>query len=595
MDNDDASPLVEFTQVSSIVDNAVPGEEIRVSFKLGSLQHAARESGDIALLQTIECEGNIFSIFQDIDKFEHSQHAIPTLNSARNLTYIRQRASKTSNKIATARYMHTIAAITKHAADATAAVETYSETIDYFIGISEASDSQAFHALHGLFPLAHQLARRYGISDINSRIISFVETGQLRFALIKLDLIELMLHDRKSFKTADFAVVRDVCFYLIDSFVGSDLGVLDRCAAVGLQVAERLRENRQTWLTKHAEAYDVAMGHQSHPIGQERVGTHLMRIYQLLGKESERAELANRLREARRTLDTFVISGQPDNWSEQVEAHRIDARDIVRNSGPRVLLNHLAHSEDMLPSVTAIRSHAQEMQSKGIGIFRVIASTIESRDDRIVGYGNDIGGIGDDIREQYGIWWTFVAVAPFGIYMNELIPAGDLRFEHFVDFFSRSWLTTPEDRPIARDSKIADDLVELIMPSIRLYVDYHASVGSDDVLVPIVDSLVVRFEECLRKLARRLSIPDTVTKPDDDGNLVTHLAGYQLLDHQRVGEVCGEDLIAFAKYTLTNPPEGFRHQVAHGITHKTDYTRSRADSILFLYLRFAGLDLPGTA
>jgi hypothetical protein len=111
-------------------------------------------------------------------------------------------------------------------------------------------------------------------------------------------------------------------------------------------------------------------------------------------------------------------------------------------------------------------------------------------------------------------------------------------------------------------------------------------------LVLILDSLVLKFEAILRKLARLLGVPHL--KATTGQHPLTEVAGLELLDSERIVEICGDDLIAYAKYTLDREPEGLRDRIGHAILHRAEYKLADLQAVVQLVLRFAALQLPKT-
>lgn len=327
----------------------------------------------------------------------------------------------------------------------------------------------------------------------------------------------------------------------------------------------------------------------------EIVGTRLMRLYHLLGDEEKVLDTIKRMREARAKIEYHTFSGQPDNWTEQVEFYQMEANRLFRESGPYGVLLWVATNKQSMPSVAQVRDHLCEMEANGFGVFTKIATTVVSADERILAEEAAGDRVGDrEFHEQYGIWWAFGAVLPFSILMGELVTPGYLRLEHVEKFLEQSWIGAEEDVPYGGGLKQPNDLAKLLISGVRLYFRILRHEASEDELVPALDSLVMRVEAVLRKLARMLDVP-ALRPTDRRGRPATEHAGLELLMHERVAAACGEDLVVFAKHTLLQEPEGLRDRVGHALLHYGQYRMIDLAAVLFLILRLAAVPIVDSA
>jgi hypothetical protein len=132
-----------------------------------------------------------------------------------------------------------------------------------------------------------------------------------------------------------------------------------------------------------------------------------------------------------------------------------------------------------------------------------------------------------------------------------------------------------------------NDLVRLLVANLRVYVGLRTDELQPDARVPLIDSLTLRFEAILRKLARLLGVADKRT--GDDG--ITQVRGLDLLKDPAITAFLGDDLLTFANHTLNRPPEGLRDRVAHAVLHAGQYRIEDMDALVFLLLRLAALSI----
>lgn len=311
------------------------------------------------------------------------------------------------------------------------------------------------------------------------------------------------------------------------------------------------------------------------------VGTRLLHLYQLLGEDERRRNIVERMRGARSQQEFTEIRIEVPDWEKLARTLKTEAQQLFRDRGPMAVLEILAQDRATLPATEEVRQTLDQMAAEGVGVFRQFATSIASAGERIIGHEHN------EFHDSYEHYWYF-AVKTFSLYMQELVQHKQLNLEHFEQFLNASWLAQEEDISYGGHVKMPNDPVRLLLAGIRLYIDAQTDAAHSDVCIPALDSLVLRFEAVLRKLARLIRESDTRTGQDQ----VTKFAGLDLLDNPRVVEFCGEDLITFAKHTLERPPEGLRDRVGHAILHFDQYRVADLDAVVLLILRFAALRVP---
>ena len=236
------------------------------------------------------------------------------------------------------------------------------------------------------------------------------------------------------------------------------------------------------------------------------------------------------MREARAQQEYQSFSGQPDGWAEEIDRLRSEARRIVRDHGPLAALRLCATSSHLISSVAEVREHLEQMERDGIGVWRMIASTVVTAGERTIAYDQSA------FDEQYSIWWMFCSVGRFASLIGEAIASGDITLENLARFLSASWIAREEDISYGGDMLMPNDLVPLLLAPLKLYVNLGANDVDGDLLIPALDSLVLRMEAVLRKLARLLGEVDTFTGSDG----ITQVLGLRgLLGNARITEALG--------------------------------------------------------
>jgi len=571
-------------EIGQIIDCTPVHEEIRVNFRLRELQTAAQDAKNISLSETIRCERNVFLAFDDREAFER---VLPTLRQfiyTSDIDYLRGRFDATSSPRAKSRYGHAIAAVTKRYDDGQSAARAYLEAFLEYRKRDVTNDPDAFHALHKIMPLAKTICLQYGMIDgFKREALAFLLDGQVHFAHVKTKLFGLIIEDARSFSREDMFALRQFSLDILDSIARGDHEEIIAVAALGRRLADRIGEPHRDWYTGEAAALETRLTFASHPMLVELVGTRLMRLYHLLDNEQKLEDMIVRMRDARAKIEYQTFSAQPDGWEADVALYKTEAQRMVRERGPCAALLWLATNAQLVPSIQRIREHMKEMETGGIGVLRKLATTIVTADERLLTEDVDEDHSNDhETHEQYGIWWTFEAVLPFLIFMGELVPPDYLRLDHVEQFLAQSWIGVEEDVPYGGGEKLPNDLVKLLMSGIRLYFRLLKAEANDDELVPALDTLVMRIEAVVRKLARMLDVP-ALRPTDRRGRPAVEHASFELLDDDRVAKACGEDLIFFAKHTLLQEPEGLRDRIGHALLHHRQYRMLDLTAALCVY------------
>jgi hypothetical protein len=376
--------------------------------------------------------------------------------------------------------------------------------------------------------------------------------------------------------------MRDASIRLIYDARGEH-GSIITVATSGRRLADRLGEPHASWLEAEAKALEARLEYKQHPMLVQIVCNRLLRIYQLLGDEPRATATIARARAASADVEYTVVSVELEGAEESEAMYRAHAREVYAKYGPFGALAWLA-TNALFPKLQDVQRTMDDLEAKGIGTFRKLATTLVSADERLIAQ-NPPNYAFD---EQYDIAWR-LAVQTNAMCLEEFLDAG-VTLNHIDEFLRMSWLGVDE-RSTTHAAMVPNDLVDLLRPPLRLFLDVLD--GDNELRIPALDSLVLRFEAVLRKLARLSGVPHVRATDRENRPLIEH-AGLELLDRERMITVVGADLVAFAKRTLVRAPEGLRDRVGHAILHSGDYGVLDLYAMLLLLLRFAAVAIPAT-
>jgi hypothetical protein len=595
MHDSDATQAPNLIDLAALIDGASELESLNVRFRLNEISKEADKLQNGVLLAAIRIERAIFTTFENRRAFDNWSAALCTMLTPDDLDYVKGRAATTTNPRAKTRYLHAIAAITLRHDDGQIAAQSYIDAIEHYHDAFQASAAESFHALLDIIPLGYVVARRYKRADaLKSVVIEFLLDDLEMASHVKAKIFITAINE-SWFTAEEAAKLKEFSLVLPGAVRGGDDGEITAAAAAGMRLAERLGEPRRLWQAAEARALEARLDYKSHPMLVEVIGTKLFRLYQLLGEEENRQNLIAQMREARAQIDYQTISFKPEGLDTAIKDFEEKARAMVAEHGPRWTLLWLSANKELLPSVARLEEQMDEMAAEGIGSFRQFATMIVSGDERLLARDDAGDGTSDhQFNEQYGIFWQFSSVLPFLVFMTQLIRGGELRPEHFEQQLAQSWMGRQESIAYGGGEMMPNDLVALLMISMRAYCMLLTEEVPSEFLVPTLDSVVLKFEAILRKLARLLGITH-LKATTGQGRPLMEVAGLELLENERVIEVCGDDLIAYATYTLERKPEGLRDRIGHAILHLDQYNPTDLHAVVQLVLRFASVEVPDSA
>jgi hypothetical protein len=562
-------------RVTFVADEANLLTRFDVQRRLGELQAEAENVGDGALASAARVEGNVLAMFENERSLSRSFANLRQYIFDTDVEYLRERAQATLNLRAQARYLHAIALLTSRHDDANSAVDALIDALRQarLVRGDPSQTAEAFNQLRDLYPLLFRLARRARAQRrVLEEAIEFITSDNEGYVHAKTRVFRTVLAE-VTLKQSEARRLRDASLAILFAARGGDHGEIVATAEAGRRLADKLGEPHTPWLQAEARALEAKLEYNNHPMLVQMIGVRLLRIYQLLADEERVLATIehNRIAAANMEYQTHTFTLDDEGASEQ--RYREYARDVYQQHGPGGALSSVALGQ-AFPRVNDIRVNIERMEAQGIGSFRQIAQVIVSADERIIAENPQ----GRAFDEQYDIAWTLTARV-HGIMMEEWLAAG-LTLDDVESMLRGSWLGRDED------GCEPNDLVDLLMPCFRLYF----AVLDDDhwMRVPALDSLVMRFEALVRKLARLVGVPHVRATGGENRVLVEH-AGLRLLEHKRIATVVGEDLIEYAKHTLMRDPEGLRDRVGHALLHRGGYRLDDLHAMFILYLRFAAL------
>lgn len=580
------SSITSVAELANVIDRLGPDHVLDAHAELGRAHAAAQEGSDLELQSAIRAEGAVLELFAHANNLHVAVAERKSAFTKSDLEYIERRRVETPRANMRARYGHALAWATKRFDIGQEAAQAYVDAVEEAVASSDPIERE--RALRHLAPLTMELGKRY--RKLPQAVAALSRAIESARAVLRLQILRLLVPEPK-LDRAQRERLREPLLTTIADLAGTSLlDSMVEAARLGIRLDAKLgNADPSAWHRALLDGLKRTISAGEHPLLRERAAQQATLVLQTLGADEERAEMIATLRE----LATGALP--ESSHSEPIDADGAFAVAIRASLDTRLpefgeigLLAYLGLSSEFMPRVQHAREALAKQRAAGIGVFRQFATTVvRARDNRVVGHG-DPGqeNEGRALAEQFGYGCIYAWYA-MDVATRHVIANGTVRREHFAMLLVQSWIGVEE-------KNVKNDLVPLLLAPLATYIDVLTGVQPQEALIPAVDSLTMRFEAVLRKLARMLGVSDTKELADQSGRLVSEVLGIEaVLRHPRIRRALGEDLHELARHTLLGQDEGLRHSVGHGVTHLEDYGVFTAHSLVFLLLRLAMVQLNG--
>lgn len=541
---------------------------------------------DAVLRATVQVEGTAVDLFWHAHSLLAGIAERNTAFDQADLDYLERREQSTSSPRLRALYAHAIAWTTRRFDKGQIAVQYYIDAARHYIAMRSVDETAAERMLRNLAPHIAHISKQYRKLGDGQSVL--VDIAQVSRAVLRLRVLELLIPE-STLSVDQYKIVRSLLFATIDVLGGTSL--LDQlllASRLGIRLDSKYKRGEQSeWYEALLPALAKTATSGEHVVLREHAAQEAALVLQLLGREEERARMLALQRAIADSAPPSQVFGSPlDEDGSFARAVRDRVDEVLNENGEVGALAWIGLSAMITPRMQHARDAIEQQTAQGIGVFRQIVSTIaRSRDNRVVGHSSP--GPENQERalwEQFS-WGCLYAWYSMDVFTRHVIANGSIRFEHMDALLRQSWIGYAEpNRP--------NELVDLLLAPIRSYFGVLTKQADADALIPAIDSLTLRLEAVLRKLARALGVADVSQRSDRQGRITSEVRGLSILDDDRLRKWIGEDLHALAKHTLVGFDEGLRDSVGHAITQLSDYGIYTAHSLVFLLLRIAVLQVP---
>jgi hypothetical protein len=520
--------------------------------------------------------------------------------SDESFDYLKKRYDRSTAQNLIARYAH-ILWLSSHKK-----IQYAHSAIDNYLELLEIREKQVQEYPERRFGLAIleilknsfglSLSVKYRVDDHKNEILRIVHEFPFENSssyVIKYQLIELMLTQKKLFELDDFEGVIDICESLFSRKIGdskhSAIDILNLIIKVQHNLSldtERVeRRIAELWENLSIERED----------GMNLVSSdfckNAINIYRKLKDQEKVKELEKRFTHLKKNIKLSEFKHEFD-LSEMMSEFRNQADKLTEND-PFTIINSLINDKSLLPTLLETKKLAQE---KGENSFlsAIGNNSILDRNGNTLQYFNE-----PEELEYYELLqsYRFTLELSRNHLIREIFLAaakkGKLNSNSVLAYLEQhSWLGKELELSTNGDKSIPYSWLALIAPALNEYFFnlefYFRNKDNGLPLVLCIDSLSLKIEGMIRDICEFNGIPTFDLKSDKKGRTISQEKDiHRLLYEPEITELFDEDDLLFFKFLLIEKAGyNLRHRVAHSLMTFYDYHIDLMNLLIMAILKF---------
>ncbi len=530
----------------------------------------------------------------------------PTLNrfSDRTYEYLIERLMSTSNPLLLARYSHILwCSPRKNNKFGRLAVDSYLELIKTY----EAKDNLEPNEHYGLEVL-NAIKNAYIIScqtkyrketiklEIKRLITSFNFKSSSSYAL-RINLIELMLKNKRRFCKEDFFGFDKICLQVSDSL--KELGNTDgaiRMLELGERIDKKTERRTFDWGKQIAELYESLMEEaekQNNFVAITYCQTALERYKKLKDKDKIR-ELEKKLSELEKSIKLSEFKKTID-ITDIIKRSKEIAKEIVKEDSEEII-KFLMLNKNILPKYSDLEKIAEE-QTKEFAFLNLFPDLILDQ------YGHTAQHFDDESEKKYlqilELYRLELGVNKINL-INEIfytaIQENKLSINILLDFLHKhSWFGKNISKGFANKT-IQYNWLSLLAPSLNEYFfQLQSSLSYPSYspnLVLCIDSLTLKIEGLIRDICQFSGVATFYITNDAKGRAIIREKDlHSLLYEEPIKNLFDQDDLLFFKFLLVEKAGyNLRHKVAHSLMLFQEYNINYMHLLILAILKLGKYD-----
>jgi hypothetical protein len=531
----------------------------------------------------------------------------PTLKryDDRAYAYLVERANATRSPLTKARYSHLLwLSPKKHPNFAKMAVTAYLE----LIRIYEKKDLEkpeehygldAITAIKNAFFIGCQV--KHDIANIKNEMTRLINEFNLKSSsafVLRFDLIDLMLSEKRMFSNDEFAGIEGICWGLANMAAErANIHGAIRFLELGEKVDTRLNKKSQNWRQRSAELYEDLTNQAGK--GNNLVALsfcqHALENYKIIKDKSKIIEMEKKYTDLRESMKLVKFEQEID-LTEHIKRCQEIAAELSRKN-PEEIIKRLMVSKQLLPGYKEMEKIADDIGKKH-PIHKLFSKIVF--DQR----GHPAQHFTEESEEKYyGILEQYqmdLRINKFPLIREIFFAAirnNKLNTEAFLEFLIKhSWYGKNISKRLGEGSNITYNWMNLLAPSIHVYFlemerAFLESASRPNMVLPI-DSLTLKIEGLLRDMCEFSGVSTFYQTKDNKGRAVAREKDlHALLYEDKIKELFDEDDLLFFKFLFVEQA-GFnlRHRVAHSLLFFQEYGVDFMHLLILALLRIGKYD-----
>lgn len=607
--------MEKFSTIASLYDhievNALDYNDHDIANLFKNLRDLKREENQLDEAQIAQYEVDVFYFtlkngnIDSLYSMTNSHGEIIEYPRVGNLTdkfceYLVSRFDSTSNPKLKSRYGHILwFSPKKNGKYAQIAIECYLELIKLYeekdlLNPQEHYGAEVLGSIKNAYYLSRNMNDGHLIkvtkSKIKSLIFHFNPRSVSSFRL-KVDLIELMLEERRIFRKDDFIAIQHICIQMAENKNNSEnLHAAIYLFELGEKIDRKLGADTYNWRLFIAESYELWMKQtEKNALIATDFCQKALENYRLIKNKDKIEELEKKYLQLKSSINLEPIEYSYDS-KEYIEYCKQLARDIAKRD-PEEIMGLLMYDEALLPTYKDISSEADK-RSKENPIGNFFPPVILDDNGHAVQYFyGDEGTKIHNILDIYKIFLEITYLHRINIIILEAIKMRKLSAKIFINLLqNHSWFINPITKDLPNGRKLEYNWLSLIAPAIIEYfnqMDYFLASGNYPNLILPLDSLTLKIEGIIRELCKSVDVITFTQRKDENGNIITLEKDINALLHeQKINELLDDDDLILLKFLLVEKAGyNLRHNIAHSLMTFEHYNINFMHLLILALLR----------
>lgn len=519
--------------------------------------------------------------------------------------YLGDRLSNTSHPLLKARYSHILwCSPKKHGKYGKLAVESYLGLIKQH----ENKGSEGPKEDHGLEIInvaknAYALSRQanYKINEVKSELARLVKEYNFdsrSSAALRIDLIRLMLQEKRRFSNEYFEDLDSVCWQVSESLAknGNTHGAI-RMLELGERVDQRLGKQTHDWRKRIAECHEQLMveAEDRDNLACLTFCQQAIDSYKKTKDKRKIKELETKYAELKSSMKLGRIKTEID-LSDHVQKCREMAREIAQNPSQEIV-KLLMLDKNLLPRYDDLEKIAEEHREKFI-LQHLVPTEIIDQSGHAAQHFSD-----EEEKKYYNILWQYELELRLNklLLINEIffaaIRENKLTMQILLEFLRQhSWFGKNILRKEANGEETRYNWLNLLAPAIHEYFvqmeHWLLNPEGHPNLVLSIDSLTLKIEGLLRDICQFSGVATFYFTKDRRGrNIAREKDIHGLLYEEPVEKLFDEDDLLFLRFLLVEKAGyNLRHRIAHSLMRFDEYHVNYMHLLILALLKLGKYD-----